>query len=176
MQDSLGQHGVLNLASLDKLVKVRLPLRFLVEIPSGQEPFVTNLELALPPSVKELTVWADTDSVGTYYKPYHPRQLALDFLRSVCSHTAHHFKALKNVTYCYGGKELSAACRCDNDAPCSHCEASQALDPHADDDSLAWLQILSSRLEDHGVSVSALKDQEKDQGRCTNNDEYPWNL
>lgn len=173
VQDSLGEHGVINLAGLNELVKVRLPLRFLVEMPRGQEPFVTNLGLVLPPSVKDLTVWAAMESVGTNGRPtftndlpYRPRQSVLDFLRSVSGRTADHFRALKKVTYCYGGKELSAACRCDNGAPCSHCEASEALDPHAVDDSLAWLQILSSRLEDHGVSFCALQEQEKDQRRC----------
>lgn len=180
----LGPHGVLNLASLSELVSLRLPLHFLVEMQINHHSFITDLCLALPPCLKQLTVWADMDIVrrlgitilnsATFEieSPYHPSESVLDFLDSVAGHVTDHFKSLKEVTYCYRDRELGRPCHCDKDTPCERCLASRLLDPHANHDSSARMQILSSRLKDRGVScLSTLEDQDQDRPRCL---AYEW--
>lgn len=167
----LGPHGVLNVAGLNNLVNLRLPLYFLVEVRSDYSSFITDLGLALPPMVERLTVWADMDIVrqsvvtishlpaSQIISPYHPSQSALNFLDSVSARATDDFKALKEVTYSYRHRASSTACSCDEDVTCGRCEASQLLDPYAVDDSSAQMQILSSRFEDHGVRLRVLQEQ-----------------
>lgn len=166
---ALGKHNVLNLSGLNELVRVGVPLHFLVRRRPRHPPFVTNLSLVLPPSVKYLTVWADRESVRTWVRKdlrlsdlmadpqYSPRQMALKFLDSVSTHVSDHFKALKEVTYCYRNMEFFKRCCCNGEAwRCSHCAAERRLDPRAVDDSLASLQDLSSRFEGHGIRLSVV--------------------
>lgn len=170
----LGEHGVLNLGGLNKLTKLRLPLHFLVETQPGNQPFITNLAVVLPASVQHLTVWADVDSVRTWGRratllgagpppmtsfPYHPRQLAVDFMDSVSGLLQGHFEHLKEVTYCYADQALDKACHCNADILCNRCEASQLLEIHATDDSATRMQILNSIAEIRGVSLCALQEQ-----------------
>lgn len=171
----VGDHGVLNLGGLNKLTKLRLPLHFLVEMQPGNQPFITDLAVALPPSVQHLTVWADIDSVRYLGRratnlfaagphpltslPYHPRQSALDFMGSVSGLLQGHFERLKEVTYCYGDKALDTVCQCNADTLCNRCEASQFLEIHAADDSASQMQILTSISEMRGVCLYTLQEQ-----------------
>lgn len=173
----MGPHGVLNLAGLSKLASLRLPLHFLVETQTDQEPFITDLGLALPPGLEQLTVWADTDIVRRLgftvlasaafriQTPYGcPSQSAVDFLNSVAGCVTGHLKSLKRVAYCYRDQALGTPCCCDEDILCNHHVALQLLDPHAHDESSARIQILSSRLEAQGVvCLCTLEDQDQDQ-------------
>lgn len=169
----LGPYGIINLAGLSELVTLRLPLYFLVEMQPGVDPFIPDLALALPPSVKHLTVWANMDCVrrsevtafadprmhATNDDIYNPRQSAVSFLESISDRVADHFRHLKDVTYCYGDPALLTECHCDDGTPCGRCEASNFLDPYADDNSSARIQILSSNFEDHGIRLRIMEGQ-----------------
>lgn len=170
---SLGPYGVISLAGFSDLVSLRLPLYFLVEMQPEVEPFVTDMAQALPSSLKRLTVWANMDrvthsKVTTFANPwttstdgriFHPRLSAINFLEAISSRVSDHFKHLGEVTYCYGDKELLAACCCDGDTTCNRCEASEFLDPHAVDDSSARMQILTSDFETRGIRLRAMEAQ-----------------
>lgn len=174
----LGEHGALNLCGLSNLAKVRLPLQFLVEAQPENEFCITDLELALPPSVKHLTVWADMDSVKywgrpaisllaagpppTSYVPYVPRQLALEFMGFVSGLLTDHFRHLKEATYCYGDQALDTTCQCIADTLCSRCVALQILDLHVSDESSTQMQILSSNCQSRGVCLRTLQEQFED--------------
>lgn len=169
----LGPHGTINLADLGELVSLRLPLYFLVEMQRGRDPFVPNLAVALPPSLKHLTVWANMDcvrrsKVTAFADPfkhtatdrqYHPRESAVEFFEAVHSRVADHFRHLDEVTYCYGDQELRADCHCDGDIPCNRCEALSFLDPYAVDASSAKMHFLSSKFEDAGVRLRITEEQ-----------------
>lgn len=178
----LGEYGVLNLRGLKKLTKLRLPLHFLVEAQPGNAPFVTDLKQVLPPSVEQLTVWADTDSVRHWGSgpttlmaaapphlavvPYHPRQSALDFLGWVSGVLTTHFKHLKEVTYCYADQALNMVCQCNADTLCNRCEACQLLDVHATDDSSARIKALSLSFETRGVCLRISQEHYEDTTTC----------
>lgn len=167
----LGRHGVLNLVGLNKLVTLRLPLYFLVEIHSGSSTSITDLGLALPPVVQRLTVSADGDTVrrpsimivsphaSQVITKYHPSQMALQFLHSLSTRVANHFTDLEEVTYCYRDQALGTACRCHENVPCTHCEASRLLDPYTAYGSSAQMQILSSRFQQNDVRLHVLQEQ-----------------
>lgn len=174
----LGPHGILDLSSLNELVTLRLPLYFLVEMQIGVDPFVPNLAVVLPASVKHLTVWANRDYVQpsrvtaflggweallTGNKPVlHMRQSALDFFASVSSRVADHFRHLEEVTYCYAARALRTACQCDKDMLCSRCEALKFLDPYAMDDSSSRMQIQSFEFEEHGIRLRTVQEEVQD--------------
>lgn len=169
----LGPYGVISLAGLSNLVTLRLPLYFLVEMQPEVEPFVPDMAQALPSSLKRLTVWANMDrvthsKVTTFPYPYirfandhvfHPRQSAVTFLESISSRVADHFRHLEEVTYCYGDKELLAACCCEGETTCNRCEASEFLDPHAVDYSSARMQILTSDFETRDICLRTMETQ-----------------
>lgn len=170
IKSCLGPYGIINLAGLNDLVTLRLPLYFLVEMQPGVEPFIPDLTLALPPSVKHLTVWANMDCVRrseitathprwhTTNDPiYNPRQSAASFLESISGRVADHFKHLKDVTYCYGDPALLTECHCDDGTRCGRCEASNFLNPYAVDASSSQMQILSSNFEDHGIRLRIME-------------------
>lgn len=173
MKPTLGEYGVLNLGGLNKLTKLRLPLHFLVELQPGNRPFITNLAVAIPPSVQVLNVWADVDSVRNLVRtspfgpypipmtslPYYPRQLALDFMVSVSGRLDGPFKQLKEVAYCYGDQALDTVCECNADTLCNRCEASQLLDIYATDDLAYQMHILSSMSERNGVCLWTSQEQ-----------------
>lgn len=170
---NLGPYGVISLAGLSDLVTLRLPLYFLVEMQPEVKPFVPDMAQALPSSLKRLTVWANMDrvthsKVTTFADPwitstdgriFHPRQSAINFLEAIVSRVADHFRHLEEVTYCYGGKELLAACCCDGETTCNCCEASEFLNPHAVDDSSARMQILTSDFETRGIRIRIMEAQ-----------------
>lgn len=173
MKANLGPYGVISLTGLSDLVSLRLPLYFLVEMQPEVEPFVPDMAQALPSSLKRLTVWANMDrvthsKVTTFADPwtrfsdehvFHPRQSAMNFLEAISSRVPDHFRHLEEVTYCYGDKELLAACCCDGDTTCNRCEASRFLDPHAVDDSSARMQILTSDFETRGIRLRIMEAQ-----------------
>lgn len=181
VKSSLGPHGVINLAGISELLTLRLPLHFLIEMQPGVEPFVPDLALVLPPSLKRLTVWANMDrvrhsKVTTFADPwsgsanghvFHPRQSAINFLEAISSRVSDHFKHLEEVTYCYGDKELLAACCCDGDTTCNLCEAWEFLHPHAVGASSARMQILTSDFETRGIRLRAMEAQVYDEPRCS---------
>lgn len=168
---ALGQHGVLNLASLNELVNIRLPLHFLIEMQPGKDPNVSDPGHVLPSSLKHLTVWADMDAVRSWGitdwfanyprtgPSYYPSQLALDFLESVSARVTDHFNQLKEVTYCYRDEALRETCQCSPYISCSHCDALELLDPYEVLDSSALMEVVSSRLEAHGVRLRFVEEQ-----------------
>lgn len=170
----LGQHGVLNLAGLNELVNVRLPLHFLVEIQPGKDLFVADPGHVLPSSLKYLTVWADMGSVRSWGATglflnhprtgplYDPSQLALDFLESVSACVTDHLNKLKEVSYCYRDKALRMSCHCSEYLLCSPCVASGFLDPYEVPDSSALMQVTSSHFESHGVRLRIVEEQVED--------------
>ncbi|KAI3394411.1 hypothetical protein diail_2823 [Diaporthe ilicicola] len=180
VRSMLGEHGVLNLGGLNNLAKIRIPLPSLVEAQPGSDPFLTDLELVLPPSVTHLAVWVDMDSWRNWAGPaattmlaglpppneiqeFHPRQSALDFMGSVCGLLSSHFKGLKEATYCYGDEALDTACRCSAlDELCSHCLATEMLDVHGSGESLSQMRILSSIAEARGVCLRAVQEPLED--------------
>ncbi|KAI3393459.1 hypothetical protein diail_4255 [Diaporthe ilicicola] len=187
----LGPHGLLILGGLNKLVTVRAPLHYLTEVQPGNTPVITNLTLALPSSVEQLTVTADlqcmehlalakTPSVSWPYHlfdwvdtpaTYRPRHAALDILESVSSLVTGHFRNLKEVTYSYDfangdPRDIAWAsrflCCCVDDFICVRCRPRQALSPCTDvDNSMARWQILGSGLEDQGICVRAVEESSK---------------
>lgn len=170
---NLGPYGVISLAGLSDLVTLRLPLYFLVEMQPEVEPFVTDMAQALPSSLKRLTVWANMDrvthsKVTTFADPwirsandhvFHPRQSAITFLEAISSRVPDHFRHLEEVTYCYGDKELLAACCCDGDTTCDRCEAWEFLHPHAVGASSARMQILTSDFATRGIRLRIMEAQ-----------------
>lgn len=173
VRSSLGPYRVINFAGLSELITLRLPLYFLIEMQPGVEPFVPDLALVLPPSLKHLTVWANMDRVtrsrvAAFADPltsftndhvFHPRQSAINFLEAISSRVSDHFRHLEEVTYCYGDKELLAACCCDGDTTCNRCGASEFLNPYAVDDSSARMQILTSDFENRGIRLRTMEAQ-----------------
>lgn len=169
----LGEHGVLNLAGLNRLTKIRLPLHFLIEAPAGNEPFIPELSVLLPRSVEHLTVWANMDSVRVWgVEPfsaagpppapalaYHPGRLAVDFMDAVHDLLAGHLNQLKNAAYYFGDPVMDTACQCDADTTCSRCEALQLLDVQAADDSATRMGMLASNFGARGVCLRVLQEQ-----------------
>lgn len=180
----LGPHGALSLAGLDRLVSLRLPLQFLVEMPQpGDSPVIADSRQALPSSVEHLTLTADWQCVrnlalngdafvnwlhyvavhGCEDAPatYRPRHALLDLLESISGHVPEHFKNLKGVSYHYSRRitDQGLLCRCSEDYTCIRCDPCRALSPYRDDDdSGSRMEILSGDFEDCGIRVRVIEE------------------
>lgn len=179
----LSSRGVLNLAGLNNLERLRVPVYFLVETQPGNKLVVTDPALALPSSLKHLALSAE-ENCARYLAAYEGTTIsesfdlrrgiedepfltypswyaAFDFLEAVSGCAANHFGGLKEVIYSYGAVLLFDACHCHDNLLCICCEVLQSLKPSANYD--VWIsrnKNLYSDLRGHGIRLHVVEEDE----------------